>query len=84
MMDLFNLFQKEQRGEDTCRLFESDYLNQLSRIEEKFKRWKNMDFLARAAVFSKVAVLSRCYDDTLTKLVVQEMEILLENSETDC
>ncbi|MET4081976.1 acyl-CoA reductase-like NAD-dependent aldehyde dehydrogenase [Pedobacter sp. UYP30] len=80
-MDIFAFFQAEQHIRDTDNLLESDYLNQLHNIEEKFKIWQNMKFLERAKIFKKVEGLSRYHNDMLSEWVVGEMEILLNKSD---
>ncbi len=80
-MDLYTAYQIEQHIQNAGNLPESDYLEQLSRIEEKFRIWKNKDFLERATIFKKVAALSRNHGDSLSEWVVSEMGILLENNE---
>ncbi|GGI26470.1 hypothetical protein [Pedobacter mendelii] len=80
-MDLHIAFHIEQYTNDDGTLTESEYLEQFFRIEEKFRIWKNKDFLERATVFKKVASLSRKNGDSLSEWVVSEMGILLENSE---
>jgi acyl-CoA reductase-like NAD-dependent aldehyde dehydrogenase len=82
-MDLYTACQIEQHTRDAGNLPASDYLAQLSRIEEKFRIWKNKGLLERAAIFKKLAALSRKHGDSLSEWVVSEMGILLENSEVD-
>ncbi|RNL56037.1 hypothetical protein [Pedobacter jejuensis] len=80
-MDLHTAFNLEHCINDDGSLTESEYLEQLSRIEEKFRIWKNKNLLERTTMFKKVAALSRNNGDSLSEWVVSEMGILLENSE---
>ncbi|MFC3560582.1 hypothetical protein [Pedobacter jamesrossensis] len=80
-MDLHTAIQIEKSIQNTDKLSGADYLEQLSRIEEKFRIWKNKNFLQRVSIFRKLPELSRNHGDNLSEWVLSEMGIIVDNSE---